>query len=130
LNELNNEAIREIKKYIKKENLKIVFIFDEIDRCTLENQIKFLSYIKNIFHKITNIFFIVSCNNEYIDSNLSLSNNNSESYTSKLFNKIIDLNLIIPSYRGVFTSNQFIDKFIKEIYNNKKITLSPREINT
>lgn len=130
LNELNNEAIKEIKKYIKQEDLKIVFIFDEIDRCTLENQIKFLSYIKNIFHKITNIFFIVSCNNEYIDSNLSFSNNNSESYTCKLFNKIIDLNLIIPSYRGVFTNNQFIDKFIKEIYNNKKITLSPREINT
>lgn len=130
LNELNNEAIREIKKYIKQENLKIVFIFDEIDRCTLKNQIKFLSYIKNIFHKITNIFFIVSCNNQYIDSNLSLSNDDSEPYTCKLFNKIIDLNLIIPSYRGVFTNNQFIDKFIKEIYNNKKITLSPREINT
>lgn len=69
MKEIIEEIINELNSFVNKN--KIVVIFDELDRCTPTNQIIFLSYIKNIFCKITNIFFIVSSNNEVIHANIS-----------------------------------------------------------
>ncbi|WP_425381815.1 P-loop NTPase fold protein [Spiroplasma endosymbiont of Polydrusus pterygomalis] len=57
LNKLIKETVAKINNFLNENNKKIIIIFDEIDRCIPDNQIKFLSYIKNIFLEISNIFF-------------------------------------------------------------------------
>ncbi|WP_308150270.1 P-loop NTPase fold protein [Spiroplasma sp. AdecLV25b] len=103
-------------------NKKIVIIFDELDRCTPTNQIIFLSYIKNIFFKITNIFFIVSSNNEVINQKLYIENKREyeskyelENYTDKLFNSVFDLDIHFDAENLIFTDNEFIKQFLKEM---------------
>ncbi|MBP1525251.1 MAG: hypothetical protein H9Q65_01595 [Spiroplasma ixodetis] len=114
-----NNFIHELKNKIKDSKEKIVIIFDEIDRCTVDNQIIFLSYIKNIFFKITNIFFIVSSNNEVINQKLYIKNKKEyelENYTDKLFNSIFDLDIHFDVENLIFIeNNEFIKQFLKEM---------------
>lgn len=128
LKEIIQELINELKIFVKKN--KIVVIFDELDRCTPTNQIYFLSYIKNIFLKVTNIFYIISSNNEYINKNIMKeccnNDNKKEKYTEKIFSNTINLNNIFPIETGTFTENGYINDFRKKIKNITIIT--PRQM--
>ncbi|MBP1528716.1 MAG: hypothetical protein H9Q65_05700 [Spiroplasma ixodetis] len=116
LNKLIDETVSKLKNILNKNNKQIVIIFDDLDRCTPNNQIIFLSYIKNIFLNITNIFFIVSSNNEVINQKLYTENKYElENYTDKLFNNSFDLDINFGSENLIFTENKFIKHFLKEM---------------
>lgn len=117
-----NNFIYELKNKIIDSKEKYVIIFDEIDRCTVDNQIIFLSYIKNIFFKITNIFFIVSSNNEVINKKLYIDSKEKyeskyelENYTDKLFNNVFDLDIHFDPENLTFIANDYIKQFLKEM---------------
>lgn len=130
LDTLTKEAINEIKDIIKNDKKNIVLIFDELDRCTLDNQIKFLSYIKNMFLQISNVFYIISANNDFINSNARNNYNSQnldlklEDYTNKIFDLKIDLKHIFNLANSKFTENECIHKFLCEMKENNPRLIS------
>ncbi|QIA69371.1 P-loop NTPase fold protein [Spiroplasma citri] len=92
-----NEAIKEIIRQINlyTQYSKNIFIFDELDRCTIPKMIEFLSIIKNILFRLNNCFFIVSCDSDRINKMLNQNENNginqNENYTDKIFYHTINI---------------------------------------
>ncbi|URM52987.1 P-loop NTPase fold protein [Mycoplasma sp. SG1] len=129
IDELINGYIEELNNNTK--NKSIVFIFDELERCTPENQIKILSIIKNIFWKVTNIFWIVVSNNKLINQHINgnldinlLKLTYNEKYTDKIFPIQLDLDNIYPE---IFIDNFTDNKYIKEFCN--KVNISSLKLN-
>lgn len=112
-------ATDEIEELINFTNKNIIIIFDELDRCLPNNQIKFLSYIKNIFLKLKNVFYVITSNNEVINANInniSIEKNNifNEKYTDKIFNVSISLKDIFFVENMNFSTNDYIQEFMKQ----------------
>ena len=121
---LFKKIVENIEKVSKDQ--KIIIFFDELDRCTSSEMIYLLNIIKNIFLKVKNIFFMIACNSDYIDSTLNLPiKHNEEHYTNKIFSQKINMKYLINFDRHKFTSNEYIKQFIFQIkepnlriYNN------------
>lgn len=100
-----------LKKYQKQ---KIIFLYDELDRCTHEFIRDFFNRIKGLFNN-ENLIHIIFANEEYINSIFSVDYiNPSEKFIDKYFD-----------YKHKLTENvqEFFDKKWKLIFNDEeKIT--------
>lgn len=120
-----NKLIQTITEFINEKKKKFVIIFDELDRCNHQNATKILSHIKNIFLKISNIFYVLSSNNtvinDYIQKQIGSikSQVKNEYYMDKIFNKSVNLEYALVKNSGTkLTENQYINEYI----NNLNIT--------
>lgn len=100
-----------LKKYQKQ---KIIFLYDELDRCTHEFIRDFFNRIKGLFNN-KNLIHIIFANEEYINSIFSVDYiNPSEKFIDKYFD-----------YKHKLTENvqEFFDKKWKLLFNDEeKIT--------
>lgn len=120
------KLIEEFKCELKKigEKEKIVFLVDELDRCSPLQAIKILETIKYFF--VPNIFFvIVADKNELNHIIKSYYGNDYDAHY--YFKKFIDLELSLPTPNNLELTNHFIEIFrIEDLWKefNKKESLS------
>ncbi|AOG60937.1 hypothetical protein SHELI_v1c09900 [Spiroplasma helicoides] len=100
----------------KKQNENYIIVFDDIDRCSNEHIIKFITCIKNVLFSIedcNNIFFIVSMNKNYVN-NLFDKHSSKENFTDKIFNLSYTVNEILDfSSSATIIDNVYISYVMK-----------------
>ncbi|QEH61951.1 hypothetical protein SCHIN_v1c07560 [Spiroplasma chinense] len=113
-NDLENN-FKTISKTIDSGNNNYVFIFDELDRCSKENQIKFFSILYNILFKLKNtkIFFLVSANFKKV-SKIDYD----KTYTEKFFDINISIEKLVDFDNTFINGDKLITDFIKHVYSD------------
>lgn len=110
--EKRSQFVTELKEYIEKNDIKIIFFIDELDRCRPSFAVELLEVIKHIF-SIENITFVISIDKEQLSYSIATlygHGMDSEGYLRRFF----DLEYKMP----IINKRDYIE-FKNETYFNK-----------
>lgn len=111
--EASYSKVKRVSRYINLLTLEkpLVIILDGLDTLKPVDMEKLFLILNHVFSSLPNIFFILPCNYDYINTVLQI-NKAKENYTSNLFSFKVNTKYFLKSEELSIFENEFINKLI------------------